>query len=60
MDNIPQFNDDDEMLFEKLVRRNLTLTAIRERMSPTLDDIEDILLIRKMMAINAKGESTDE
>ena len=55
MDDIPQFNNDDEVLFEKLVRENLTLTAIREQMSPILDGIEDILLIRKMMAINAKG-----
>lgn len=59
MDNIPQFNPDDEVLFEELVRKGLTLTAIREQMSPVLEGIEDMLLIRKMIAISAKGESTD-
>lgn len=56
MDNIPQFDTDGEVLFENLVREGLTLTAIRERMSSTLEGMEDAPLIRKMMAINAKGD----
>lgn len=57
MDDIPQFNDDDEALFEKLVRKSLTLAAIREQMSSALEGMEDIPLIRKMMAINAEGDT---
>jgi len=57
MNNIPQLKPDDEALFSRLVLEDcLTLTAIRREMSLTLEGIDDIPLIRKMLHI-IKGEN---
>ena len=57
MNDIPQLKPDDEVLFRKFVLEDcLTLTAIRREMSLTLEGIDDIPLIRKMLHI-IKGEN---
>jgi hypothetical protein len=61
MDNhppIPQLSEVDEIRFKKLVLQEgtLTITAIREQMSPVLDEYDDIPLIRKMLKVLEKGE----
>jgi hypothetical protein len=53
MDSIPQFDEETEKRFKELVLQEgtLTITAIREQMSPVLDEFDDIPLIRKMLKI---------
>lgn len=58
MNGIPQFKDDDEALFQKLVVEGLTLEAIRQQM-PILVKFDDMPLIRKMLQILEEGD-TDE
>lgn len=54
MDNIPQLQNAVEDLFKKLVLEGLTLTAIRQEMFPSLEGIDDIPLIQKMIKIREK------
>jgi len=52
--SVPQIGD--KALFRTLVLQpgTFTLAAIRERMHPTLEGIDDIELIRKMIEIRNK------
>ena len=56
MDNMPTLKNDVEYLFKKLVLEGLTIGAIKEKMSPILDEFDDIPLIRKMLEILKEGE----
>lgn len=47
--------ENDETLFRKLVLEGLTLAAIRQKMSPALEEVDDIPLIRKMMQVLQGG-----
>lgn len=57
---VPKFDVETEQRFKELVLQEgvATITSIRKQMYPSLEEYDDILLIRKMLQI-LQGECQD-